>query len=91
MASIEILTHTAPLKKGLCFVSRVGRGITLGPKPDPGLVGERQVKTHEQPEGPCRKRRKLSQELKIPGRFLEHATVHGNLYGTSQASGLNVD
>eukprot|EP00913_Durusdinium_trenchii_P012187 g11446.t1 len=26
----------------------------------------------------------MQKELKIPGRFLEHATVHGNLYGTSQ-------
>ena len=26
----------------------------------------------------------VRQELEIPGRFLEHALVHGNLYGTSQ-------
>ena len=26
----------------------------------------------------------VGQELQIPGRFLEHAMVHGNLYGTSQ-------
>ena len=26
----------------------------------------------------------MKKEVEIPGRFLEHATVHGNLYGTSQ-------
>mmetsp|Transcript_39640 Transcript_39640/g.88827 ORF Transcript_39640/g.88827 Transcript_39640/m.88827 type:complete len:651 (+) Transcript_39640:43-1995(+) len=28
----------------------------------------------------------MKQEVAIPGRFLEHANVHGNLYGTSQAA-----
>ncbi|CAJ1422779.1 unnamed protein product [Effrenium voratum] len=29
---------------------------------------------------------KMEEELQVPGRFLEHATVHGNVYGTSQAA-----